>query len=444
MGKGDTGQDNKVRSESRHVLVMGAGVIGVTTAYMLARAGFNVTVLDRHDAAGRGTSAENGAQLSYGFADPISSPATLRRVPAIIMGRDPGIHVRARHLLSQPVWALKFLRNCLGARSAQNTVALTRLALHSRTVMRQLRLDTQVDFDYAQAGRLVVYQQRASLESAKKSVARRNAQGCSLEVLSREACLELEPALENWQEPFAGGVYSAMDEVGDAGKFCRALASFCAESLGVSFRYGLEAQSILIRRGEAIGVKCSSGEKIHSDIVVNCLGARANRLAGEAGRVAPVMPLKGYSLTIGANENSPALSIASAEHRVVFARIGDRVRIAGLAHVRGHNLDLDSSFVQEMRETASAIFPGAGDHGDLRSSWCGLRPLTPDGLPSVGKTKIKNLYVNAGHGGLGWTLAAGSADLLLRAVAGGEPQALSRATEFSGFDAGDGPSVMTT
>ena len=414
---------------SIRALILGAGVVGVTTAYALAKSGFEVTVLEREARAGLGTSAENGAQLSYGFADPISSPATLRRVPAIILGRDPGINVHARFLLAQPLWATRFVRNCLARRYKANTRALTRLALHSRDAMRAIRAETNIDFDFAAAGRLVVYESQSALAAAASSIADRNSLGCDLRTLDRAACLRLEPALANWHTPIAGGIHSASDEVGDAGAFCRELASYCIRELGVQFRYQFFVDGLHCDAGRVSAV-IGNGEHIAGDLVVNCLGEGANKVMQGVAAKLPILPLKGYSLTIAATAKSPLLSIASAEHRVVFARIGARMRIAGLAHVRGHDLDLDDAFATDMLATASNVFPGAGDYAQLQSNWCGLRPLTPDGLPCIGKTKIENLYVNAGHGGLGWTLAAGSADLLAQVVSSGAPDRLGRGTRF--------------
>ncbi len=409
----------------KQATIVGAGVIGVSTAYMLARAGYRVKVLEALQSAGQGTSAENGAQLSYGFADPISSPAVLRRIPGILLGRDPGISIHSRHLLLRPWWTTRFLRNCLATRCQENSAALTALALRSREVVHAIIEATRIDFDFAGAGRLVLFASPPALAAAGRAAARRNSLGCRLRVLDREQCLALEPSLASWQEPIAGGVYSPDDEVGDAGMFCTRLAEYCQRELGVEFIYGFRVQAFSLS-GERVVSASDGSDSLAVTNLVACTGADSQFLTPVLRRRLPIVPLKGYSLTFATRPDSPACSIVSAEHRIVFARVGDRMRIAGLAHIRGNNRELGEAFADEMMSLASELYPGACDYSASLSRWCGLRPLTPDGLPVLGRSRYHNLYLNAGHGGLGWTLAAGSAEFLVQMMAAGTPGRFGR------------------
>lgn len=399
------------------VVVVGAGVVGVTTACQLARAGFDVTVLEQHAQAGLGTSAENGAQLSYCFSDPISSPAVLRRLPAIMAGRDPGISASFGQLLRSPVWSLQFLRNCFRSRCRANTAALTALAMRSRELMADIREATGIEFSFSKAGRMVLYENASALEDAARISRARNQLGCDLKRLNREACIEIEPALGGWQASFAGGLYASLDEAGDAGAWCRGLADWCERSLGVRFLYNSPVTG-LVRRGQQIVAVRSDEQELPASQVVICTGTETQSMRRMLRVRTPILPLKGYSVTVAARADSPHTSVASAEHRIVFARLGERVRIAGLAHVRGNDGELDAAAAEQLLATAQCVFPDAADYSRVISRWCGLRPLTPDGLPVITRVSTNNLVLNTGHGGLGWTLAAGSADLVVRIIKG--------------------------
>lgn len=404
-------------TERETVLVIGAGVVGVTTAYLLAKNGFRVTVLEQRERAGMGTSAENGAQLSYCFADPISSPAVLKRLPAIVAGKDPGISARMGQLLRRPGWSLSFLRNCLTSRCCENTAALTTLALRSRELMAEIRASTGIDFDFSHAGRLVLYENSDALDAAARFAAERNMLGCDLRRLNPDECRTVEPALDQWQRPLAGGIYSALDEAGDAGAWCRHLAEHCEKNLDVTFRYRQAVTKLVRRRQRVAAVRTVDGEWPASQVVV-CTGSATQALRQSLRIKVPILPLKGYSLTLRASEQSPRVSVASAEHRIVFARLGNRLRVAGLAHIRGDEAETDPRAVDELLVTARHVFSQAADFDSVESRWSGLRPLTPDGLPLIGRAGAENLVLNTGHGGLGWTLAAGSAELVVRILAG--------------------------
>lgn len=419
-----------MNSERGPVVVVGAGVIGVTTACLLAKNGFEVTVFERHAEAGLGTSAENGAQLSYCFADTISSPAVLRRLPAIISGSDPGINVRFGQLLQSPIWSLRFLRNCLRSRYRANTAALTALAMRSCQLISEIRRETGIEFEFSKAGRMVLYESEGALDDAARVARERNALGCDLRRMTPEECIEVEPALAGWRSPLAGGLYASLDEAGDAGAWCRRLAAWCEHTYGVKFHYG-QPLTDLVRRGQRIVAARSHDFEIPLSQVVVCTGTATRSLHRAIGLKPPILPLKGYSITLAAHSRSPRTSIASAEHRIVFARLGDRVRVAGLAHVRGLDVELEPAAAEQLLATTQQLFPEAADYSRVLSRWCGLRPLTPDGLPVIARAGASNLVLNTGHGGLGWTLAAGSAELVVRIITG-ETVHFAR-----GFKAGD-------
>lgn len=409
------------------VCVLGAGVIGLTTAWALSEAGCEVAVVDRDTVPGRGASAANGAQLSYSYVAPLASPDTLRHLPALLLDRDGPLRVRPGLDPDFLRWAVAFLRACRTGVARETTAAQLALAALSRAELDRVAGAAGVEFGRRVAGKLVLFRRAASFAAARRQAQAQAGSGAEQRALGAAECLALEPGLRLTAAEVAGGVFTPSEEVGDCAAFCRGLAERLRGRASVSWHMGEEAAPVL--RGGAVRAVRVGAREVAADRFVLCLGAGSARFARRAGVRLPVYPMKGYSLTLRPRTPGGALahSVTDADRKVVFAPLAEDgaplIRAAGIADLVGHDPALDPARLAAVRDAAFAALDvdrGADSRLDLRP-WAGLRPATPDSRPIVGPSPVPGLFLNTGHGALGWTLACGSARLATDLLLGRQP-----------------------
>lgn len=396
--------DNK-RTET--ICVLGAGVVGISTAFTLSRYGYKVIVVEKNEGFAQGASQANGAQLSYSYVEPFGNLKLLKSLPKYLLGLDPSIQLRPKlsgHYFS---WGLSFLLNCLPEKERENLHARATLAQTSAEAFKEFVADPAIKPPLIQSkGKLVLVPNEESLETARKTRDRFLSLGLEREVLDRDQALDIEPALAQANEEFAGAIYAPSDFAFDPVLYCEFLAKACREA-GVEFRFNTEIKAVLEQNGCAKSVLTNEGE-IECDAVVVCMGNGSRELAKPLGISVPIYPMQGYSLTLPVSNNSPSVSVTSLKHKLVYANLGSHVRIAGFL-----DANLPKKKVQkrqeQLLELASSHWPGAADFKADPKHWTNFRPMTPNGVPIIGESKIKNLYMNVGHGSLGYTFAAGSA-----------------------------------
>jgi D-amino-acid dehydrogenase len=400
------------------ILVLGAGVIGVTSAWYLSKAGHEVTLVDRHDAAGMETSFANGGQISVSHAQPWANPRVPRKILKWLGREDAPLLFRPRADLAQWLWGLAFLRECTPARTAHNIRQLVTLGVYSRESLRELRAETGIDYDQLARGILHFYTSESELGYAAEAARVLCQYGCDLEMVSASRCVELEPALRN--VPVVGGSWSPSDESGDAHKFTQSLAALAAKR-GVRFR-SARIIALSTEGGRVSGVRLEGEEVLHADAYLVCLGSYSPLLVRPLGIGLAIYPLKGYSVTLPVADPARAYSVSLTddEYKLVFSRLGERLRIAGTAELNGYNTELNQVRCQAILRRTLELFPGAGDPAQAQF-WTGLRPATPSNVPYVGATRYRNLYLNTGHGTLGWTHACGSGRAIADIVSGRKP-----------------------
>ena len=392
----------------RDAVVLGAGVVGMATAYALARRGLGVTIVDRELEPGRGTSFANGAQLSYAYTDALGSPALLRKIPLLMLAADPAFRLRPSLDPDFIRWGLAFLRNCSAARSLRNTLTGLRLGLESRLAMHALLARHPLDFDHRMAGKLHLYADQPSLDAARVLAERKREQGAVQEVLGPGAALALEPALRSAEGRFSGAVYSPEEEVGDPYLFCKALLATLKSEYGVQTRFGAEVVRLQLS-GAGQSLVLADGERLESRRLAVCTGPGTSRLLKATGIHVSIWPMRGYSITAPPGPEAPSISITDASRKVVFCRLGDRMRVAGLADLGSRSTELDPRRLASLVDSARASLPRAVDYDRVEFSWAGLRPMTPTSLPIIRKER-GGVVLNVGHGGLGWTYAMGAAE----------------------------------
>ena len=392
-----------------NVVVLGAGVVGVSTAYYLTERGHCVTVVDRGDSVADGASAGNGGQLSYSFTDAMASPALLSKIPKMMSGLDPAFHVRPT-LNSQLVcWGQAFLRQCSAHQNRQNTTAVLQLALRSAALMSELRSQVELDFSFRQAGKLVMLGNHAALTEAAQLCTLKRQFGCDAQVVTFAEAVEIEPALNHMTNKYAGAVYSENDQVGDPLEFTNGLSQWLSSNREVEFKLNTAVQKIVTHDRKLTAIETDQGA-LQPDAVVVCLGAWSSQLLDPVGIKTNIYPMRGYSLTLPSIETSNFVSISDTAYKVVFSRLGDKMRIAGFADFVGYRTGMDHSRAQKLLETVRNIAPVIADY-DVNSTeeWGGFRPMTPDSRPLIGPSPVEGIHLNTGHGMLGWTLACASA-----------------------------------
>lgn len=397
-----------------HVIVLGAGVVGVTTAYYLSRLGCTVTVVDRADAPGDGASFGNAGQLSYSFTDALAKPGFIAHLPAMILGRDRGSKVRLSADLLD--WGLRFLGQCTTRRARENTLAVLQLAMRSAQLMDELREGLPFEFHHRTAGKLVLLSSPAEVEAARASSELKQRQGSNARVLPRNEALAIEPALADMDDDVIAAVYSESDEVADSQLFTLGLRDLLEAEGAVDFRLSTSAKQLLLQDGRARGVSIDDGE-LEADAVVVCLGAWSHDFLKPAGINPHIVPVRGYSITLPPGSSAPQVSVTALRHKMVYSRINGFMRIAGFADFCGFDTSADAERTDLLSQIARGFAPLAANYdADDALTWGGFRPMTPDGRPRVGATAVDGLFVNVGHGMLGWTLACATAYDAARAI----------------------------
>lgn len=400
------------------ICILGAGIVGLATAWELSRAGHRVCLIDRLQ-PGQGTSSGNGGQLSYAYVAPLAEPGIWAQLPQLLLASDSPLKLRLSLDVQQWLWGLRFLAACRAGSAARTTAQLLALAAHSRSAFEQMRAQLNPDCDFAANGKLVLYRSPASLHQAEQQLGLQAQLGGPLQKLvSAEDCVAIEPALHGQQQHLAGGIHTPSECVVDSLKLCHALAQ-ALQDAGVPIHGGCEVQSLEQRQGRIVAVHTGT-ERFEADAFVVALGSHSTGLARQLGVRLPVYPLKGYSITLAPppNARTPKVSITDAARKTVFAPLGQRLRVAGMAELVGHDMAIPPARVRTLLDNTQALFPQCLDGDDSpapNQAWAGLRPATPTGLPVVGRRHgaPENLWFNTGHGALGLTLAFGTARQLV-------------------------------
>ncbi len=404
------------------VIILGAGVAGVASAWYFWRDGHEVTVLERNSGVALETSFANGGQLSYSYVAPLASPSVIPKIPPWLLRRDSPLRFRPALDPDQWRWCLEFLAACNQRTAEETTERLLRLSFYSRDLMHELVREHALDFDYVQNGKLVVHTDPGSFESAKRLMDFQRSLGAEQVALDPKACVEIEPALEAMSPRLVGAIYTPSEDAGDCYKFCNELARIMATGANpAAFQFGVEVERLLPWRGRLMGVETSHGV-FEADAYVMALGNNAPALAREVGIRIPIYPLKGYSLSLPVTDDrgAPRISVTDFKRKVVYARIGDELRVAGMADLSGRRAVVDVERVDQLVSEVRNTFPRASDFHKL-SPWCGMRPATPRGTPVIGATAHANLWLNVGHGALGFTLALATGRVVADLASGRSP-----------------------
>ncbi|GES42089.1 D-amino acid dehydrogenase [Rhizobium dioscoreae] len=401
------------------VVVLGAGIIGVTSAYQLAKAGHEVTVIDRQQGPALETSFANAGEVSFGYCSPWAAPGIpMKAIKWLFMHHAPLI-LRPKVDGAMLSWLVKMLSNCTSERYAINKSRMLRLADYSRISLAELREETGIAYDERMQGTLQLFRTQAQLDASAKDVKALAADGIPYEVLDPDGCIRVEPALRHVRGKIVGGLLTPKDETGDCFKFTNALAAKAIE-LGVRFQYGTTIKGLDIEGSQVRGVVTNRG-RLDADAIVVALGSYSPLLLKPLGINLSVYPVKGYSLTIPITDASraPESTVMDETYKIAITRLGDRIRVGGMAEISGYTNDLGLARRRTLEHSVTDLFPG----GDVAkaSFWSGLRPMTPDGTPVIGPTRIKGLYLNTGHGTLGWTMSSGSARVISDLVSGRKP-----------------------
>ena len=407
------------------IVVLGAGVVGVTAAWYLAQDGHEVTVTDRHAGAALETSFANGGQISASYAEPWANPEAPAKILKWLGQEDAPLLFRMRLDPRQWRWGLQFLIECLPGRTRRNTIQCLNLALYSRDCLRALRAETGIRYDHLERGILSFYTDAAEFAHGVRAAELMREFGCDREVRTVDECIAIEPALASARGKLAGGIFTESDESGDAQRFTQELARM-AEQKGVRFRWNMAVESI-VAEGDAItAVRCINEEHrkeiLHADAYVVALGSYSPFLLTPLHVPCLIYPAKGYSATIAidGHRGAPTVSLTDLAYKIVFTRLGDRLRVAGTAELSGYSKDLNLVRCESLVKRTFDLFPNAGDR-ESAQFWTGLRPATPSNVPLVGGTRYRNLFLDTGHGTLGWTMACGSGRALADVIARRKP-----------------------
>jgi D-amino-acid dehydrogenase len=419
-----------------NVIVLGAGLLGVTSAYYLRQLGHDVTVVDRQATPAAETRFANGGQISVSHAEPWANPGAPLKLLKWLGREDAPLLFRLRADARQWLWGLQFLRECTPARTRHNIEQIVRLGSYSRAALQALRAERGLQYDQRTQGILHFYTSQKEFDAAEAPAAQMRALGCERRVISADEAVALEPALRHIRPQLAGATYTAEDESGDANRFARELVQRCVDD-GVQFRMSHTVTALRTAGGAIDHVEATDNEgrfqRLRADAYVLAMGSLSPLLAAPLGIRLPIYPAKGYSVTMPVKDAAMAhqVSLTDDEYKLVFSRLttpatasspaGDRLRIAGTAELNGYDRDLNRVRCEAIVRRVEQLFPGAGD-AEQAQFWTGLRPATPSNLPIIGCSKLPNLFLNTGHGTLGWTHACGSGKSIARIVSGLVPE----------------------
>ena len=403
------------------IVILGAGVIGTTSAYYLAQAGHQVTVLERQPGPALETSFANAGEVSPGYSAPWAGPGVpLKAIKWLLMQHSPLV---IKPMLDAAMWrwGAAMLRNCTQARYRVNKARMVRLAEYSRDCLKQLRADTGIRYDERMQGTLQLFRTQKQLDGTAKDIEILQQYGVPYRLLDRTGYLKHEPALAGVQHKFVGALQLPGDETGDCFKFSQALAER-AKALGVQFRFGVNVQGLMHDGTDITGV-ATGGGMVTADSYLLALGSHSTAMLRPLGLPIPVYPVKGYSITVPITDpaQAPESTLMDESHKVAVTRLGDRIRVGGMAQLSGFDMALDPVRRRTLEFVVNDLFPRGGDVSRAKF-WCGLRPMTPDGTPILGPTRLPKLWLATGHGTLGWTMAAGTGRLLADWMSGRAPE----------------------
>jgi D-amino-acid dehydrogenase len=410
------------KSDSKHmkILVLGGGVIGVTSSWYLQEAGHEVTVVDRQSGPALETSFANGGQVSWSSAGPWAAPDIPMTALKWLFRRHSPLVLRPRLDPALWRWLLRMLRNCTQARFVENHERMVRLSRYSYQCLAELRSRLGIEYDQRALGNLVLYRSRSSFDDGVQECELLQQLGLPFQLLDREQCVKQEPALAAVSEKFIGGIYYPADESGDCRLFTQALAKH-AEQRGVRFLFSTPIERIDAAADRVDGVVTAVGQ-LRADAYLLACGSYSPLLMKPLGVRLPVYPVKGYSITVPITDDAlaPQGTLTDEAYKVVATRLGDRIRAAGTAELAGYDLSLRPSRLATIEHVVRDLFPQGADFSRMQA-WCGLRPMTPDNPPVLGATPYKNLFLNTGHGTQGWTMACGSAKVTADLISGVKP-----------------------
>lgn len=407
-----------------HVIVLGSGVIGTTTAWYLAQRGARVTVLERQPGPSLETSFANAGQVSPGYSTPWAAPGIPLKALKWLFQRHAPLAIRADGSLFQLRWMMQMLANCSAERYTVNKERMMRLSEYARDCLRTLRADTGIAYEERSRGTLQLFRTQAQLEAAQRDIAVLQECGVPYELLGADELPQVEPALTRSRSPLAGGLRLPNDETGDCHLFTTRLTEL-ARQAGVEFRFGVDIREILTGGGGVIGVRVGDGEHsqvLAADRYVLALGSYSRQMAAGLGLDLPVYPVKGYSLTVPLvdADGAPQSTVLDETYKVAVTRFDDRIRVGGMAELGGYDLRLNPRRRETLERVVGDLFPTGGDL-PRAEFWTGLRPMTPDSTPIVGATPYPELFINTGHGTLGWTMSCGAGALVADLVTGRQP-----------------------
>ena len=407
------------------VIVMGAGVVGVTTAWYLHQAGHEVTVLERNRGAACETSFGNGGQISVSHAEPWANPSAPLKLLKWLGREDAPLLFRLRADPAQWRWGLQFLRECSAARTRHNMLQLINLGTYSRASLQALREETGIQYDHLTKGIMHFYTSQKDFDEALEPARIMQEMGVVREIITPDRVVEIEPALASARNQLAGATFTPADESGDVNLFTTRLAALAAEK-GVKFRYGVRIQKLLVAGGEMQGVELADEhgqyEVAKADAYVLALGSFSAGLARDIGIRLDIYPAKGYSATLPVLDpaRAPQVSLTDDEYKLVYSRFGNRLRVAGTAELNGYGMALNPVRCEALVKRTLALFPGVSDPKQAKF-WTGLRPTTPGNVPYIGRSRVGGLFLNTGHGTLGWTHGCGSGRALAELMSGRRP-----------------------
>ncbi len=401
------------------IIVLGGGVIGVTSAYYLAKAGHEVVVIDRQPGPACETSFANAGQISPGYASPWAAPGIPLKAMKWMLQRHAPLSISPDGSKFQLQWMWQMLRNCTAERYTVNKERMVRLAEYSRDCFKQLRVDAAIDYEGRQRGTMQLFRTQKQFDDAAKDIEVLRAAGVPYELLTREQLAQAEPALALVKDKLVGSLRLPNDETGDCNLFTLRLAAM-AEALGVQFRFNQSIDALTVSGGRISGVQCGA-QTVQGDAYVVALGAYSTPLLKSIVDI-PVYPMKGYSITVPITDAdaAPVSTILDESYKIAVTRFDDRIRVGGMAEIAGFDTRLNPRRRATLEMVVNDLFPQAGDTAQA-TFWTGLRPMTPDGTPVVGRTALANLFLNTGHGTLGWTMSCGSAQMLADLMSGRRP-----------------------
>ena len=416
------------------VLILGSGIIGTTSAYYLAKQGHDVTVIDRQNSVALETSHANAGQLSYSFSSPWAAPGLPLSLIKWMLSKYPPLIVNPKLNSETVKFLYQMLKNCNSKSYEINKSRMVRVSNFSQKCLLELEKDVDIFYEQRQKGSLLLFKSAKQIENIKKDLSLLEKLNIQHELLDLNGCIQAEPGLHHVKSEFTAGLRFANDCTGNCYLFTNQLYKKCLE-MGVKFEFNTHIEDILIEKERVSAIKTNRGEFV-SDSYIVALGSYSSKILTKVGINIPVYPVKGYSITLPVlnNEDAPQSTIIDDTFKIGITRLGNNIRVAGTAHLTGYNLELREKSLSLLKHGLNRLFPYATGECDDMKFWAGLRPNTPDGPPIIGATPYSNLYLNTGHGTLGWTMSLGSGKLLANIISGIEPEISLEGIDMSRFN----------